>query len=1311
MAKIYYWRDMLGDLEPFSEYHQEINALLDGDYRSLHLEKLRGQKKYPIYCIRVNRERGTRLLFTVFEGKICLLEVVENHNYQKSLFLSRGGLPKTATACDAVEEDTFDKVGKIDEIIAAPESATEHVPLEFHQQQLISFNTDQTKAISASLPAILYGPAGSGKTCVAISMLSNYVRKHRGDPDAFPVVYITQSPHLVDKMRRSWQASLFGDETPQDAVIFTTYIDLVHAELPPGEQICTDEATIFSDWHKEKVSKKGAAKSSIDLSAKAVWEEFRIRSGYNAIDYMALGARQTTAKQEDRAILSSWHDDYIGYLQSRKMVSPALHSLEGRIRYALVVADEAQDFSLCQLRGLKKIAHNDSVAFFLGDHQILFDGKSRFSYLKSLLSSFGAGSPISEIQLPGTYRCSRPVIELANRLIALKYSVTGGTADKVETPEISVANEAMPSVGECTFVQLDHHVELAALREAAKRPNLVVVTFPEYLSEARHALDTRLIFTPEQVKGLEYDTVVIWRPLDCPDGYEACEKLGDTTKSASTHRAKKGQGNDALLPYFNRLITAVTRAQRNVFLVQDSIHKIERMYNALNPKVSQLKPVALAPKSVPRIDPVLLKREWETEVKRLLSHGNELNAREIFIDKLGHSPQDYEALKKSLQVPMSVGANARMPLPKDALKAIAPICDADVKRMGAKKRSESPTPHPVKKIPVKVADGVIQKHVTTLVSNFSKMRLQTLLAVYGAEAILLCPIASGTQQPLLRYIFSTIENTKTFISCLLNNHQIRHELLVSPVWKHILRQAKDQSPDIKIALDTLISIATDKYINETSVLIPESELIHLLETRDYVDMITLLLHAYELDPNKKIKGSLETPACLAAQFGHATFITALHECGADLNAKNAQGWTPAHFAAAKGHGEIITILHQCRADLNAPNVEGWTPAHFAASWGYTEVLTALHQGGVDLSTQYLDRWTVAHLAAKNGHTKNIIALHLCGVDLSVKDNQGATPAHIAAENGHTEVILALHQCGAALSAQYTGGRTLGHFAAENGYTAMITALHQHGVDLSVKCNEGATLAHLAAENGYTEVITALHQCRVDLNTQCPYGWTPAHIAAENGHAEIITVLHQCGTNLNAKCHEGWTPTHIAAEKGYTEVIIALHQCGADLGAKTFKGFTPAHIAIDWGRTKVITTLHQCGLNLGSQNMGDWTLAHVTANLGYTKFILELHQCGVDLNNQDIRGNTPAHLAAAKGHAETISVLYECGADFNAKNHRDLTPADIAMQFGKKKIVSAILDKRLMHSKVHPIRLAGHFFSMVQPPEEARTTMMTGPTWN
>ena len=41
------------------------------------------------------------------------------------------------------------------------------------------------------------------------------------------------------------------------------------------------------------------------------------------------------------------------------------------------------------------------------------------------------------IELPGSYRCPSPVIQLANQSLAVKFSLTGGIADKLEAVAIS----------------------------------------------------------------------------------------------------------------------------------------------------------------------------------------------------------------------------------------------------------------------------------------------------------------------------------------------------------------------------------------------------------------------------------------------------------------------------------------------------------------------------------------------------------------------------------------------------------------------------------------------------------------------------------------------------------------------------------------------------------------------------------------------------------------------------------------------------------------------------------------------------------
>ena len=64
----------------------------------------------------------------------------------------------------------------------------------------------------------------------------------------------------------------------------------------------------------------------------------------------------------------------------------------------------------------------------------------------------------------------------------------------------------------------------------------------------------------------------------------------------------------------------------------------------------------------------------------------------------------------------------------------------------------------------------------------------------------------------------------------------------------------------------------------------------------------------------------DTPAFVAAQYGHVASLRALAELGADLNRFNGDGNTPAFVAAQQGQEASLRVLGELGADLNIPDV-------------------------------------------------------------------------------------------------------------------------------------------------------------------------------------------------------------------------------------------------------------------------------------------------------------------------------------------------------------------------------------------------------
>lgn len=178
------------------------------------------------------------------------------------------------------------------------------------------------------------------------------------------------------------------------------------------------------------------------------------------------------------------------------------------------------------------------------------------------------------------------------------------------------------------------------------------------------------------------------------------------------------------------------------------------------------------------------------------------------------------------------------------------------------------------------------------------------------------------------------------------------------------------------------------------------------------DLVKRLIDKYPRNVNAH--GGYNLRPLMAALAGrHFRTADLLHHNGAEPNVQGRRERTPLHSAAHNGKLELIRKLIEYGADIDARDKDGYTPLRFASEGlKNPTVIRLLLDHGADVNTRAGDLSTPLHMASGWGLVEVARILLEHGAMVEVEDDRGRTPLMVARAEKQVDMIELLLEHGA-----------------------------------------------------------------------------------------------------------------------------------------------------------------------------------------------------------------------------------------------------------------------------------------------------------
>lgn len=619
MAKVYRWWGMLGRKDLREKYADTIHQLLEGDYKGADLQ-LKRFKDVWVFTAKGNKK--ARLIFTTVnvDGKpyLYLVDDTETHDYSKVSFIRNGGKlpPKEKWLLDTGSwQDLF--IGWMNpEAGIEDEQSVKVVPASdraFYRYYLLDLTELQRGALHKSFPLAVMGPAGSGKSCVGME----WIKALTSDADEATrhIVYLAESDELRRDMQENWESVPLANRGKHQ-VKFFSYENYLRSHLLLAGKTLTN-FDVFQKWF---VSSNGTIKHLLTVAgckyeslfkkpdlvyqalqiiafhaselldaAPGVYDDAADKLDKALLDILSglgeLQFRFSSSETHEQAFLVALYHAYQAMLVEKNCVDLSLwHPVfpDGFRAEDYIIYDEASDLAPLHLKTIKHMAKavedpaglrpTARMVCFLSDNRQSLENNRPIGPMLELLFK-----DLSVVKLQGTYRCPERCVEVVNAFSCMLLKAVGKTdTDDYEEIQCATGQQGEPTLFLSDTSELDDIIHMH--RENVQ---FAVVVSEEKLEEARRIFGRERVYTIKQIRGLEFETVLLYDLLDP----QALSIVNDRVKSHADKGMGRARGEDAYSDAHvngNEFFTAATRPTKQLLVYQkNGRHKLKAIITAL----------------------------------------------------------------------------------------------------------------------------------------------------------------------------------------------------------------------------------------------------------------------------------------------------------------------------------------------------------------------------------------------------------------------------------------------------------------------------------------------------------------------------------------------------------------------------------------------------------------------------------------------------------------------------------------------------------------------------------------------------------